>query len=176
MPLLKLLGIGSSADRGPGRTGLAADVRRQLESLSADRAEFVAAFAGLLVRVAHADVEICADEQEAMRQLIAEHAELPDTEAAIVAELVTARVTGMEGIEYAELTRSFNDIASVHQKEQLIDSLFAIAAAGTHVSVAEDEEIRAVARALLLTHDQFAAIRSRYKEQREVIQGLRPKS
>jgi uncharacterized tellurite resistance protein B-like protein len=175
MPLLKLLGIGSGLDEQRAKTSLAEDVRRQFESLSAERAEFVAAFAGLLVRIAHTDVEICADEQEKMRHLLAEHAELSAAEAAIVAELVTARVTGMEGLEYAELTRSFNEVASVHDKELLIDCLFAIAAAGTHVSVAEDEEIRAVARALLLTHGQFVGIRSRYKEQREVMQGLRPK-
>jgi len=41
------------------------------------------------------------------------------------------------------------------------------------VSVGEDDQIRAVATALMLPHDQFIAIRHRYKEQLEVIQSLR---
>lgn len=41
------------------------------------------------------------------------------------------------------------------------------------LQVFEDEAVRQVARALLLTHSQFIEIRRRYKEQLDVIQALR---
>ncbi len=66
-----------------------------------------------------------------------------------------------------------NELASEEDKEHLIDCLYAVATADSTVSVIEDEEIRSVSRALLLSHSQFIAIRSRYKEQLAVIQALR---
>lgn len=88
-------------------------------------------------------------------------------------EIVTHRATTLEGISYASLTRAFNAIATPEEKQRLIDCLFAVATAEGSISLVEDEEVRAVARALLLSHQQLIAIRSRYKEQLEVIQAAR---
>ena len=95
MSLLRFLGLGSSATDQRAPASLAEAVRRRLESLSPQRAEFVAAFAGLLVRVAHVDVDVCAAEESTLRRLIEEHAGLSALEAQTVADLVTARATGM---------------------------------------------------------------------------------
>ena len=55
----------------------------------------------------------------------------------------------------------------------MIDCLFAVATAEGSISVVEDEEVRAVARALLLSQQQFIAVRSRYTDQLEVILATR---
>ena len=94
-------------------------------------------------------------------------------EAAVVGSLVIRQATELEGIEYALLTRTFNEFASGDEKQRLIDCLYALATADDEISLAEDEEIRAVARALLLSHDQFIRIRLQYKDKLEVIRSVR---
>src|SRR5262249_6328594 len=101
------------------------------------------------------------------------NAGLPVGEAETVVEIVTHQATTLEGISYASLTRAFNAIASVDEKERLIDCLYAVATAEGSISLVEDEEVHAVARALLLSQPQLIAVRSRYKDQLEVIQAAR---
>jgi len=172
MRLRALLGLDDA--RPPARRDrLVAAVRAELADLAPARAELVAAFAGLLVRIAHADLEISDAERAALRELVAAHTGLGADESAAVAAIVAEHATGVAGIDYAALTAAFNEHATVAEKEHLIDCLYAIAAVGSPVTVVEDEEIRAVARALLLSQAQRIAVRSRYKEQLEVIQALR---
>jgi uncharacterized tellurite resistance protein B-like protein len=171
MSLRKLLGLDLAPERR--RDGLAAAIHARLAHLPSERIEFVAAFAGLLVRVAHADLEISEAERAALRTLIAEQAGLTVAESAAVAEIVTEHATGLAGIDYAALTETLNAHGTETDKLRLIDCLYAIAAAGSAVTVVEDEEIHAVARALLLSHQQLIEVRTRYKEQLEVIQALR---
>jgi uncharacterized tellurite resistance protein B-like protein len=173
MSLLKLLGLAPSESESQGPPPLLAAIRDRVGHLAAARAQFVAAFAGLLVRVAYADLEISDAERAALPQLIAEHTKLSPPEAETVAEIVTRQATGLVGIEYALLTRAFNEVATQQEKEELIACMYAVATADHSVSVEEDDEIRAVARAILLTHDQFIAIRQRYKDQLAVIQAVR---
>jgi uncharacterized tellurite resistance protein B-like protein len=171
MSLLKVLGL--AADDPRPRNRLAAALGQRLGALRPERAELVAAFAGLLVRVAHADMEISTTERRRLRELIASHAGLSDAESEAVAECVVVEATELAGIDYASLTRTFNELASPQDKEHLIDCLYGVATADETVSVVEDEEIRQVARALLLGHAQFITIRGRYKEKLAVIQALR---
>ena len=137
------------------------------------RAEFVAAFAGLLVRIAHVDAEISDAERTVLHDVIAEHAGLTAEESEAVADVVVTQATKLAGIDYSSLTATFNDLGSHDDKEHLVDCLYSIATADGCVTVPEDEEIRQVATTLLLSHKEFIAIRSRYKEQLAVIQSLR---
>jgi uncharacterized tellurite resistance protein B-like protein len=171
MSLLKRLGMGRSDP--PPQNRLMAAVREHLDALPAERAEFVTAFAGLLVRVAHADLEVSEAERAALHDVIAAHAGLAPAESQAVADVVVHQATVLGGINYASLTRTVNELGTETDKEHVIDCLYAIATADDTISVIEDEEIRQVARALLLTHAQFIAVRSRYKERLEVIQALR---
>lgn len=173
MSLLSLLGLGRT-DPAPAPGWMAA-IKARLSRLPAARAELSAAFAGLLVRVAHADDDVSEAERATLHGLVKAHAGLTAEESAAVAEIVVHQATVLAGIDYASLTRVFNEIGSAEDKENLIDCLYAIATADQSVSVVEDEEIRRVSRALLLTHGQFIAIRTRYKDRLEVLRQLRPK-
>ena len=170
MSLLKLLGW---ADADPPSTRLAATIQARLTDLTPARAEFVAAFAGLLVRVAYADRDVSEAERAVLAPLLASNAGLPASEAETVIEIVTHQATTLEGISYASLTRAFNAIASPAEKEKLIDCLYAVATAEGSISLVEDDEVHAVARALLLSQSQLVNVRSRYKDQLEVIQAAR---
>ena len=171
MSLLKRLGLARSDP--PPRNRYTAAVREHLDRLPAERAEFVAAFAGLLARVAHANREVSDAERKAMRRVITRNVGLSAAESEAVADTVVHHAIELGGIDYASLTNTLNELGSGADKEHLIDCLYAVATADDTVSVVEDEEVRQVARALLLTHSQFIEIRRRYKEQLEVIQALR---
>jgi len=166
MSLLKLLGW---ADAEPQPERLAATIQARLADLDPTRAEFVAAFAGLLVRVAYVDRSLSEAERAVLGPLLAANAGLPSAEAEAVVEIVTHQAVTLGGISYASLTRAFNAIATDGEKERLIDCLYAVATAEGSISVVEDEEVRAVARALLLSQHQFITVRGRYKDQLEVI-------
>lgn len=170
MSLLKLLGW---ADAEPQPERLAAAIQARLTNLTPARAELVAAFAGLLVRVAYVDRSVSEAERAVLAPLLSANAGLPPAEADTVVEIVTHQATTLGGISYASLTRAFNASATADEKERLIDCLYAVATAEGSISVVEDEEVRAVARALLLSQQQFIAVRSRYKDQLEVILAAR---
>jgi len=171
MSLLKHLGLSHSDP--PPRNRLVAAIRERLEHLEPRRAEFVAAFAGLLARVARADEEISDVERAALRAQIAQNTSLSRDESEAVADIVVHQAETLAGIDYASLTRTFNEIGGDEEKVKLIDCLYRIATADSSVSLVEDEAIRAVSNALLLPHSQFIEVRSRYKEQLEVLRELR---
>jgi uncharacterized tellurite resistance protein B-like protein len=171
MSLLKLLGW-TEADPPP-TDRLATTIQTRLGNLSAARAEFVAAFAGLLIRVAYVDRSVSEAERAVLAPLLAANAGLPPAEAETVVEIVTHQATTLGGISYASLTRAFNAIATDTEKERLVDCLYAVATAEGSISIVEDDEVHAVARALLLSQSQLIAVRSRYKDQLEVIQAAR---
>lgn len=172
MSLLRRLGLGGSAPERPD-AGLTAAVRDHFAHLPAERGELIAAFAGLLMRVAHADQDVSGAEDAALRRLVSEHAGLSQEETAALVTILTAQLERVAGIDYALLTRTLNDHASRDEKLHLIDCLYAIAAADDVASVVEDEEIRSVARALMISHRELIEIRRRYAERLEVIQDAR---
>jgi len=169
MSLLSRLGL-SRADP-PSTHTLTSTIRARLDRLPAARAEYVAAFAGLLVRIAYADRAVAEPERAALRTQLVTRAGLTPEEAETVADLVVHEA--IAGIEYSALTRTFNEVASEAEKEQLLDCLYAVATADDTASLVEDDEIRAVAHALMLSHEQFIAVRLRYKDKLEILQGLR---
>jgi uncharacterized tellurite resistance protein B-like protein len=171
MSLLQRLGL-SSGGQAP-RSRLAGAIRERLDRLPPARAEFMAAFAGLLVRVAYADHQVSTHERERLPEILVAHAGLTSDEAGVIADVVIAQATALTGIDYSALTGTFNEVAGEEEKKRLIDCLYAVATADDAVSVPEDEEIRKVSHALLLSHADFIAIRARYKEQLEVIRALR---
>lgn len=173
MGLLEFLGLGRADSGQESGTPLAVAIRRELGAVVSADVERIAAYAGLLVRVAHADVEVSEEERTRLTEIIAEHTGVSPTEAQAIAALVIRQATELEGIEYALLTRAVNEFADTQEKERLIDCLYAVATADDEVSVAEDDIIRAVARALLLSHEQFIRIRQPYKDKLEVIRSLR---
>src|SRR4026209_158058 len=58
-----------------------------LDKLKPERAKFIAAFAYILSRVAHADLQISAEEVQAMEQLVMSKGGLPEDQAVIVVQM-----------------------------------------------------------------------------------------
>ncbi len=144
-------------------------IARQLGEIEPDHARYVACFAYILGRVAHADLDISEDETRAMEELISERAGLPADQAVLVASMAKQHNELFGGTENFLVTREFERLADRGQKLALLDCLFAVSASDGSVSGDEDAEVRKIVSELKLEHRDFIAARSRYLEHLEVL-------
>lgn len=162
--------FGQRACEPAGREG--AVVRRvvaQLDGMEPSAAHHLALFALLLARVANVDLDVSAEETVAMARIVECVGELSPAQAALVVEIAK-----VENRLYGEThdflaARQFRDLATESQKRDLLHCLFAVAAADDRIQVAEEEAIRQIGRELLVTNDEYLAIRSAYREKRAVL-------
>jgi uncharacterized tellurite resistance protein B-like protein len=159
----------------PTTTGDTETVRKVVEALDhlePERARFIAAFGYILGRVANADMKITAEETHAMEKIIMERGGLPEEQALIVVQTAKTRTQLFGGTENFLVTREFSRIAKREEKLMLLDCLFAVAAAEEGISAMEDSEIRQITNEVGLTHPDFIAVRSGWKDQLGVLRDL----
>jgi uncharacterized tellurite resistance protein B-like protein len=140
-----------------------------LDALPPERARFIAAFAYILGRVAHADDSISPEETASMERLVAEHGGLPEDQAIVVVQMAKTQNVLFGGVENFLVTREFNQMATREQKLALIDCLFAVGAADESVSGSEDSAVSQVARELRIEHRDLMAVRARYRDRLSVL-------
>jgi uncharacterized tellurite resistance protein B-like protein len=140
-----------------------------LEHMDVDKARYLAAFAYILSRVARADLKIAPEEARLIEQQVREHGELSEEQAILIGQIARHQQLLFGATEDFLVTREFKRIATHEQKLQLLDCLYAVAAAEVSVSVVEDNEIRKIASELGLEHPEIIAVRSRYRERLAVL-------
>jgi uncharacterized tellurite resistance protein B-like protein len=168
MSILEWLGLAPAAPRA-AEGEVVRRIVAELESMEPAQARLLALFAFLLARVANVDLEISADETREMERIVETHGGLRPAQAALVVEIAKAENRLLGPTHNFVVAREFRDLAGEEQKRALLDCLFAVAAADGAVSVAEEEEIRVVSRALLLDEADYLSIRSGYKHLRAVL-------
>jgi uncharacterized tellurite resistance protein B-like protein len=145
----------------------------QLRRLGPERLEYLAGFAGQLARVAHADGGISPAEGKAIAAQLCAHGRLSGDEARVIVDLLRHEFDVLRSVQPYVLNRAINATASPQEKETLIDCLYAIAAADHLVSDVEEQEIRRVSTALLISHRTLMDIRGRYRDRLEVLQRVK---
>jgi uncharacterized tellurite resistance protein B-like protein len=105
-----------------------------------------------------------------MERILATQGALDQDQAMIVVQMAKHQNLLFGATENFLVTREFNRIATHEQKLALLDCLFAVAAAENLITVAEDNEIRKVARELGIEHHEIIEIRSRHREWLAVLQ------
>jgi uncharacterized tellurite resistance protein B-like protein len=148
------------------------DIVSRLESLSEERANWVAAFAMVLSRAARADLDISSEELLEMKRIVREFGELPKETASLVVEMAVRHNQLLGVTEEYLATREFRRLAQEGDRERLLHCLFAICAADDSITLVEEEEVRQVANELGLEHTQYITARSAFREKREVLRGL----
>lgn len=175
MSLLKLLGFGGATHPGSDLSGDTETVRRivgKLEALEPERARFIASFAYILGRVAHADHDVSTEETAKMETIVRRLGHLPEDQAVLVVQIAKSQARLFGGTENFLVTREFNELAGREQKEELLDCLFAVSAADDSISSVEEAQIRQIASELGFTHREFVGARSAYSDKREVMRGF----
>jgi uncharacterized tellurite resistance protein B-like protein len=173
--LEKLFGLGSGrpADPAAGDTDTVRKIVARLEALPAERARFLAAFAYTLSRVAHADLDISAEETRAMERIVREVGGLPEAQAVLAVEIAKSQARLFGGTENFLVTREFKEVSSEPERRRLLDCLFAVSAADAGISGAEETQVRQIASELGFSHRDYIDARAVWNEHRDVIRGLR---
>ena len=139
-------------------------IASELDRLPPEQARYLAAFAYVLARVAHADLEISEEEVEQMEELMADEG-LSRPQAALVVQLARYQATHFSGTEDYLVTRQFRELATQAQSLALLRCLYRVAAAHGMISAREDAAIRQIANELRLTPPEIAAVRVQFKDQ-----------
>ena len=172
--LLRLLGLGSGEGSAPASAPVGSEaVRRsaaRLERLDAEAARYVAAFACVLMRVARADLHFSPPEEATLRGLLERHTGLSPDEAALIADIAHSQLHLHGGTENYLVTRSFRTHSNRAQRSQLVDCLFAVAAADGTISAEESAEIRKIGEELGFAPEELIAYRNRYRDQLSELQ------
>jgi uncharacterized tellurite resistance protein B-like protein len=170
MPLKSIrawLGIESAEEQEPTPLG---ETLRALDGLEPDRARFLAAFAYLLGRVAHADLQVSPEETRAMEALVREQGQLSEDQAAVVVGLAKTSNLLFGGTANFLVAREFSALASYDQKVALMRCLFAVSAADDAISTAEEAEIHRIANELRIDRPDLVALRVAHRRH---LPGLR---
>lgn len=167
--LLRFLGLSNEPAREKGETETVRRIAARLDQLDPQVAKYLAAFAYVLARVAHADLEIDEDETRTMQEVVARIGRLAEEEAILAVEIAKSQARVLGGTENYVVTREFRKISSAAQRGQLLECLYAVAAADGSISSVESQEIQSVAEELGFTRDEANALRSRYRDQLTVL-------
>jgi len=169
--LLRFFGVA-----GTGRRDVASEtdtvhrIAARLEQLPPDRARFLAAFAYVLARVAHADLRISETETAAMERAVAEAADLPPEETALAVEIAKSQARLLGGTENYVVTREFRRLSDPAQRLRLVECLYAVAAADGTISAAESAEIDRIGEELGLSRPEVLGVRAAWRDRLSTFQ------
>ena len=172
MSLFRFLGLAEDPEKDQD-TGDTESVRRiaaKLERLDPHRAKYLAAFAYVLARIANADLEIDAAETAEMERSLAAISDLSESEIALAIEIAKSQARLLGGTENYVVTREFRKISTLEQRGQLLQCLYAVAAADGTITSIESSEIVGIAEELGFTRMQANALKSQYRDKLSVLQ------
>jgi uncharacterized tellurite resistance protein B-like protein len=172
MGILELFGINRKdpwEERHETPSDTVRKITAQLNEMDREQAKYIASFAYVLGRVAHADLDISDEETGEMERIVQGLGGLPEEQAILVVQLAKTQALLFSGTENFVVTQEFNRIASREQKIALLNCLYAVSASDQSISAAEDNEIRRITQELRLDHEDFIAARSAYRDDLEVL-------
>ncbi len=175
MGLLRFLGLGGGGAAGarPGRESDSDTVRRiasQLERIDPEQARYLATFAYVLARIANADLRIDAEETAEMERAVQGLAHLSEAEAALVVQIAQSQAANLGGTQDYLVTRQFRQLSSREQRGELLQCLYAVAAADGSISAEESAEIVKIAEELGFTRAEANSLRSQYRDKIGALQ------
>jgi uncharacterized tellurite resistance protein B-like protein len=147
------------------------DTLDALDHMEPDRARFLAAFAYLLGRVAHADQHVSPEETRTMEELVRKEGHLSDDQAMVVTQLAKTSNLLFGGTANFLVAREFSGMASYEQKLDLMHCLFAMSATDESISLAEEGEIHKIARELGISQPDLVALRVSHQRHLPGISG-----
>ncbi len=144
-----------------------AEIQSALKSVDEQRSPYVACLALLGARVAAADSEISDGEKQRMLEVLKKDTQLSDHEARAAVDIASSKALS-HSIEHQRVTSLTNEIATTEQKLSILRALFHIAC-DDDISEVENEKIRSIAKALLLSNNQYIQMRSEFREFRSLL-------
>jgi uncharacterized tellurite resistance protein B-like protein len=170
-------GVGVGAGAGSGAAAAeTATIRRivaRLEALPAERARFLAGFAYIMSRAAHADLEISPEETALMETALVEHGALDEAQAVLVVEMAKMESRNHGATQDYLVTREMARLATLEQKLALLRCCFVVGAADASISAEEASAINQIARELGVAAPLLNEVRLEFVERLSAIQAMR---
>ena len=164
MSLLRFLGLGNDGAGRDAEPEAILELAERLEATPTPDARLAAAFAYLLARVADADLNIDAAEQNIMRDRIAGFGEISPDQALTLAEAASHVAQSRGAANDHLVARAFRDMTDRKERLRLLRCLYAVAAADDTISNREDNEIFEIANAIGISRSDVIAVRARWKD------------
>ncbi|MDA1183531.1 MAG: TerB family tellurite resistance protein [Acidobacteria bacterium] len=170
MPLKALrawLGVEGEGAPTPSGQKDFAPLRETLEALDhlePAQARYLAAFAYLLGRIAHADQHVSPEETGAMERLVQEQVHLTEDQAMVVVQLAKTSNLLFGGTANYLVARQFSAMAIHEQKIALMRCLFAVSAIDDVISLTEEGELHRIAKELGIDHPHLVELRVEYQQ------------
>jgi uncharacterized tellurite resistance protein B-like protein len=169
--LLRFLGLAGDERRETRDTETVRRIAARLDQIDPVQARFLAAFAYVLARLANADLEIDASEIAEMERIVRSLASVSESEAALVIQIAQSQARLLGGTENYVVTRQFREISTREQRGELLQCLYAVAAADGVISAEESAEIAAIGEELGFTRSEANSLRSVYRDKLSEFQG-----
>ena len=130
-----------------------------LDRLEPSRARYLARFAYLLGRVAHADRHVSPEETRAMEALVVSEGGLSPDQATVVVGLAKASNLLFGGTADYQVALEFGEAATYDEKMSLGRCLFAVASSDRQISMAEETEIHRILNPLRILPEDLTKLR-----------------
>jgi len=145
----------------------------QLEALPIEQRRFVAGYAYILGRAAHADLVFGPEEVAAIEQAVIDVSGLPEAQAVLIVEMARNQSELYGATEDFLVTREFARTASLEDREQLLRAAFRIGAADQSISSVESAELNSIGKELGFSDADLDAIRMEFADSLSVVQAMR---
>lgn len=179
MVLRSLFGGNSEPEPKSQATPVANDtesIRRiagEIEALPIDQRRYIAGYAYVLARAAHADLDISEAEVRSMEQAVVEVGHLSEAQAVLVVEMARNMAELYGATDDYVATRQFTANSTREQREDLLRTAFAVGAADDSITAAEVAELNEIGKELGFRSDEVDAVRDEFRDQLAAIQAMR---
>ncbi len=163
----------ATPDSAIGDTETVRRIAAKLDALPPQRARFLAGFAYILARAAHADLDISAEETAVMESAVRDLGELDEAQAVLVIQMAKLQSRAKFGTEDYLVTREFAGFATDEQKLAVLRAAFAVGAADDEISSEEAQSINQIAYELGVDRPTLNQIREAYVDQFSAIRAAR---
>ena len=120
----------------------------------------IACISGLMARVAYVDFHLHENEEAIIADSLKTWTKLTEVEIQAVKKIAIEEIKELAGLENHKYCHPLNDILNQDQRFELLEALFAVAASDGEVESKENEEIRIIAKGLLLEQKYFISARA----------------
>jgi uncharacterized tellurite resistance protein B-like protein len=173
MSIFKRLGLSSTTTTSSAETETVRKIVQKLDQLPEDQARYLAAFAYLMMRAAGADLTVSPEETAVVERIVMNEGGLTEDLALLVVQIARTQGRLLGGTEDYLVTREFERMATHQQKMALVECLFAVTAADETITSTEDNVVKQIASELKLSHKDYIAARSRFRDYLSVLKPQR---
>lgn len=148
-------------------------IASELDALPLEQRRFVAGFAYVLARAAHADLDISATELRFMERAVVELGHLGEAQAVLVVEMARNMNELYGPTDDYVVTRDWAAAATRAQREDLLRTAFAVGAADDSISAEEIAELNEIGKELGFPSEEVDALRYEFRDQLAAVQAMR---